>query len=379
MKALREADLICWRFHLLKINRRPGTQDVSWFLDQHRHKRLDVDPPYQRRSVWTPKDRRYFLDTLFRGYPCPPIYLHKTIDTFGLSTYHVVDGKQRIETVIRFAENKVRIPDNYGDERLDNKRWKDIFDDVEMRNSFLNYPFVVEYFDDVEGTIVNEIFERMNRNSRKLTPQELRNARYDGWFSREVVPEVEEPVWRQLGVVTTGRARRMADMQFIAELFMVIIYKRITGFEHAFIDQTYALYEDLDNPDLEFDQDAFKHTLDVTRRRIIGIQSLVPDIREYLSSVANMYTLWAFLVLHHPNTLSDDQLAEKYKLFMDKVYEFSQRQKEIGKPPNSKENYAPEASSVDEFVEYYNANQSATTELPQRTQRLNALRKALSS
>jgi len=53
----------------MAFDRRPITQDISWFLDQHRMGQLDLDPPYQRRSVWSPKDRRFFLDTIFRGYP----------------------------------------------------------------------------------------------------------------------------------------------------------------------------------------------------------------------------------------------------------------------------------------------------------------------
>jgi uncharacterized protein with ParB-like and HNH nuclease domain len=144
-----------------------------------------TSPPYQRKSVWTAGDRRFFLDTIFRDYPCPPIYLHKTIDEKGGAVYHVVDGKQRIETVINFAtQNKIRLPKDFGDARLDNKRWKDILGDTDLRNRFLNYVFSVEYFDDVEGALVNEIFARMNKNSRRLTQQELRNARFDVYLER---------------------------------------------------------------------------------------------------------------------------------------------------------------------------------------------------
>src|SRR5215211_3372499 len=118
----------------MKFSRRPTTQDISWFLDLNKQGRLDLNPPYQRKSVWTASDRRYFLDTIFKDFPCPPVYLHKTNDDLGVATYHVVDGKQRIETVIRFAtQNKLRIPADYGDERLNNKRWKDVFREVELR------------------------------------------------------------------------------------------------------------------------------------------------------------------------------------------------------------------------------------------------------
>lgn len=39
------------------MKRCPTTQDITWFLDLDRNKQLDLDPPYQRRSVWTRKDK----------------------------------------------------------------------------------------------------------------------------------------------------------------------------------------------------------------------------------------------------------------------------------------------------------------------------------
>lgn len=58
-------------------------QDVSWFLDLNEKEQLDLDPPYQRRSVWTLKDKRFFIDTILNGYPAPPIFLHKSLDHCG--------------------------------------------------------------------------------------------------------------------------------------------------------------------------------------------------------------------------------------------------------------------------------------------------------
>ena len=81
------------------MSRTQTTQDVSWFLDLKGRDQLNLDPPYQRRSVWSPRDKRYFIDTILNDYPAPPIFLHKTIDETGHSTYHVVDGKQRLQTI----------------------------------------------------------------------------------------------------------------------------------------------------------------------------------------------------------------------------------------------------------------------------------------
>src|SRR5687768_3629392 len=107
------------------MNRKPNTQDLSWFLDLNEDQRLILDPPYQRKSVWTLDERKFFLDTIFRNYPCPALFLHKVIDEQGKTTYNVVDGKQRLLTVLMFANNEISIDKEYGDANLDGKKMED--------------------------------------------------------------------------------------------------------------------------------------------------------------------------------------------------------------------------------------------------------------
>lgn len=145
------------------MQRRPSTQDITWLLDLHNNKQLDLNPPYQRRSVWTRKDKQFFLDTIFRNYPSPAIFLHKSIDDSGKATYHVVDGKQRTQTILDFANDKVRISSNYGDNRLDGKKWSNLEGEQALKQRFWNYQITVEMIDIVDGTVVNEVFERLNR------------------------------------------------------------------------------------------------------------------------------------------------------------------------------------------------------------------------
>jgi hypothetical protein len=124
------------------MQRRPSTQDISWFLNQKRNNQLELNPPYQRRSVWTLKDRRFFLDTIFQGYPCPAIFLHKRIAADGRATYDVVDGKQRLETIFMFADNKIAIHSEFPDARFAGKKWRAISDTD--KPIFWNYVLPVE-------------------------------------------------------------------------------------------------------------------------------------------------------------------------------------------------------------------------------------------
>ncbi len=204
-------------------------QDISWFLDLYERGRLDLNPPYQRRSVWTLKDKRFFVDTILNGYPAPPVFLHKSLSDQGHPTFHVVDGKQRIQTILDFHDNKVRIPDDFADVSLQKKRWKDL--QRETKEVFWNYVLIVEMLPNVDVATIRDTFERINRNSRKLERQEIRHAKYDGWLINETEAEAEKSEWKDFGIVTTARAKRMSDVQFISELFAVNLKGQLNGFD----------------------------------------------------------------------------------------------------------------------------------------------------
>ena len=119
-----------------KFLRHSAVQDITWFIDLDENGRLDLEPPYQRRSVWARKDRIFFLDTIFKGYPCPAIYTHKSLNDAGKATYHVVDGKQRLETILKFVNNSITLPKDFDNSNPDlaGKKWKDI--DIEYKRRF---------------------------------------------------------------------------------------------------------------------------------------------------------------------------------------------------------------------------------------------------
>jgi len=224
------------------MQRRPTTQDLTWLLDLHQNNQLDLDPPYQRRSVWTRKDKQFFLDTIFRNFPSPAIFLHKTIDEAGKATYHVVDGKQRTQTILDFVSDRVRIANDFGDVRLNGKRWSELQGEQTLKQNLWNYQITVEMIDVVEGSVVNEVFDRLNRNARKLTAQELRHAKFEGWLISQVEVESVREEWRTLGVATPARAKRMVDSQFISELMLVILEERVLGFDQDALDELYSKY-----------------------------------------------------------------------------------------------------------------------------------------
>jgi len=352
------------------MQRRVTTQDISWFLDLYNNNQLDLDPPYQRRSVWAAKDRRFFLDTIFRGFPSPSIFLHKTTNEHGKNRYHVVDGKQRLETIINFVNNKIGIDKKFGDARLDNKKWKHIQsdEDLNLRKKLWDYVIPVEFIDiNVEepGIYVNEVFDRLNRNSRKLVEQELRHAKYDGWFITFAENEAKTGEWKKLKVSTRARARRMKDVQFISELMIIILMKGVCGFDQAKIDSYYAEYDDPFDDDFSYDfnEEIIKSAVDKTKQYLIECEEKGEIITKYAKDYKHFYSLWAVISLNIKRLLPVDQFIATYSDFMNKVERF--------KDPSFIESYSIDQTdpNLHNSYKYYMASVGANTEEPQRKTR----------
>lgn len=352
------------------MQRRPTTQDLTWLLDLHHNNQLDLDPPYQRRSVWTRKDKQFFLDTIFRNYPSPAIFLHKTIDDAGKATYHVVDGKQRTQTILDFIYDRIRISNDFGDIRLDGKKWSQLHGDQELKQKFWNYQITVEMIDVLEGSIVNEVFDRLNRNARKLTRQELRHAKFDGWFISEAEAEAAREEWRSLGVITTSRAKRMIDAQFISELMFVVLEQSMMGFDQDALDDLYAKYEEPSETSPELDQEEFQQRFSATRNYIVNMNEEEGVVSEYARGFGHFYTLWAFAAITE-DLPAPSVAAQRYKAFMQRV------------------NTLVSQEDLDEFIRkdeageytlsftYLTNSRGASTDLGPRAERLRALKAAL--
>lgn len=395
----------------MAIDRRPTQQDLSWFLDLHTQGKLNLNPPYQRKSVWMPKDKRFFLDTVLNNYPCPAIYLQKHTDEHYKTTYNVIDGKQRLTTVIEFYTNKIRLPDDLGDVTLNNKKWSEI-DDDKVKKSFLNYSFSVETLDSLDYTGWNTVFDRLNRNAKTLSHQELRHARFDGWLINRAEQEAEHPFWKEIKISSTSKARRMKDVEFISILILVILEGEIVGFPQSDLDILYARYNEIsesdkteetffenesfddlndgneqDDSQLKFDEQFVSYAIpqddiDEFEKKLSDIKIFISDLNKSPSDIlttnkifgkkrtTHLYTLWTYLALIKiPDNVG--KFKEKYEELFS-IFEKLEKTDE-----SAWQDIAIDGTKRKIAISYYTNAIGATTEKPQRQARLEALKQFL--
>ena len=77
---------------------------------------LVANPEYQRGIVWDEAQQKRLIDSLFRGFTLPLIYLHRKRDTVGGFTregLEIIDGQQRLTAIYRYVEGAFRLFDPF--------------------------------------------------------------------------------------------------------------------------------------------------------------------------------------------------------------------------------------------------------------------------
>lgn len=226
------------------MNRKQNFQTIAWFWDLRQRKLLDLEPPYQRRSVWSQTYRDFFIDTVLLGYPAPAVFLYEQITPEGLATYHVVDGKQRLTTLFSFVSNEFPVFESATRTNLRGRLFRDLPDDV--KREFWTYQFTVEYLPSDEDGVINNIFDRINRNTMRLTPQELRHARLSGVFITKC-EQAAEYLFTELAPnfpnIGPQARRQMKDVELAASL-LLLIEEGPKGYSATELDEAFSRRDD---------------------------------------------------------------------------------------------------------------------------------------
>lgn len=70
-----------------------------------------VDPPFQRGSVWTARQKTAWIDTLLRGLGIPAIIINRFPKEHPVYGYKevVIDGQQRLRATAGFMEDQFKV------------------------------------------------------------------------------------------------------------------------------------------------------------------------------------------------------------------------------------------------------------------------------
>lgn len=153
---------------------------------------IDLTPKFQRRDAWNNSEKSCLIESLMLGIPVPPIILAES--KTKRNTYIVIDGKQRLLSIRRFYAEKQTSASDQTDEfkplklsglavlkELNGKTKNQINNDyiTNLENQAIRTVIIKNWPDEA---FLYTVFLRLNTGSKKLSPQELRQALKPGDF-----------------------------------------------------------------------------------------------------------------------------------------------------------------------------------------------------
>lgn len=213
---------------------------ISYFRKFHREGLLDLSPQFQRNPVWSDVQASYLIDSVLNELPFPEIYVRSIVSPNGDTKLEVVDGQQRLRSIIRFYTNDLQLSGENVTERWQGISWEKLPDD--KREQFWSYKVVVRELEGASDAEVRDMFRRLNANQSAANAQELRHAQYKGEFIHCVEAIADDPWWLENKIVTPAQVRRMLDVEYVSELLVGIMSGPLD--KKIGLDEYYADYEE---------------------------------------------------------------------------------------------------------------------------------------
>ena len=250
--------------------------------------KITINRKYQRKLVWSLKEKQEFIDTIIKNYPVPLFLVANRTENINgeeQNCKEIIDGLQRIEAIISFINNEFKVEVNGiyqyfnrsvypGNEILLQKNeiyQKKPVMDSKICEEFLIYELPITTINASE-TVVENIFKRINSTGRKLSSQDLRHAGVISKFSTLVANsamairgdiseniiglhemskyslnssglnygiDINKVFWLQQGIINEDGVRRSKDEEIIANLYNCILSNYSSGMSVKTLNRLY--------------------------------------------------------------------------------------------------------------------------------------------
>lgn len=277
-------------------------KDINEINNMFENGKLIVDESYQRRSVWSEKDKVRLVETILLNYIIPELFFWKaeTDPETGDSITHIVDGQQRIKAICSFITNEYKLKKSYllsneMKEKYGDKLFSEL--DSDTKKKFWNYKLMVIDIDQqVTRNDIIIMFNRLNLTDYSLNDQEKRNSK-SGEFAILARELSDNPIWEKYSLFKSNDIKRMRDIEFCASIILLYRNGIIDQVNQAPLNEA---YEELQTgyKDAEKDKQAFLNAINIIERFLQN-----KTTNSFLRRKSQLYTLFSVVFYAQRNNI----------------------------------------------------------------------------
>lgn len=147
--------------------------------------RYKLNPDYQRRHRWSARRKSRLIESFLMNVPVPPVFIYER----DLARFEVMDGRQRLTALSEFYANKFTLQGLEYWPELEGRTYATLPDKIKdgIDRRYISSIILLKETatTDAEAAVLKKmVFERLNSGGVQLSPQETRNAVYDGPLNR---------------------------------------------------------------------------------------------------------------------------------------------------------------------------------------------------
>ena len=197
----------------------------------HKEGILDIKPDFQRDVVWKFPVQTVFIDSLIKQLPIPSMCFSMDFNT---QKWQVVDGLQRMNTIVSFLDDKEWRLSRRNDinskisgrTNLDIKNGDDESAILYRRIQNLSLPVTVIRCDltkENHTEYLFTIFHRLNSGGSRLNHQEIRNCIFSGPYNNFLRDLDQMPIWKIIKNLLPAKGARFRSIELILRFISLSI------------------------------------------------------------------------------------------------------------------------------------------------------------
>lgn len=294
---------------------------------------LSFEHPIQRKSEqWNNQQKSLLIHSMLANYPVPNIYVlredSQEVDAKNkpIFNYFVMDGKQRLTSVLSFMWGEFPLDDNIPNIFIEDEEYEiagKYYSDLDepVRYDIARFKFEIIAFEDCTDKEIEEIFFRLN-NSTPLTKSQVAKAKVGVRVAEFINEVLTSKFFVNSCNFSKAQLKASDDQRSLIQSMMLLDTNYVSGFElkdfseNSILEYSECIRENYTDKQkntlksaIQYLENAFPEKNKNIRKISIPMLIYLADVAEYDEIKPRFYRdWWSYFV-------DEDEFFEVYKTF----------------------------------------------------------------
>jgi hypothetical protein len=268
---------------------------LSTILEMVKNPKYILNPEFQRRHRWNNHKKSKLIESFIMNVPIPPIFLYEK----EFSVYEVMDGLQRLTAIKELYNNDLTLEGLVEWPELNGRKYSTLPEKIKagIDRRYLSSIIILQETaknDDEAERLKQLVFERINSGGERLTPQEARNAIYNGPLNRLCIRLARNKSFCELWNIPKPTLGEIQKNKIPKALISNKLFKKMEDVEIVLRFFAYRQIQSWNGSIESFFDDYLQHGNGFSKEILSGLEELFIDTIEFTYNTFGISAFWLY-------------------------------------------------------------------------------------